>query len=204
MEIKNKFPYWKRFFLLLIALFIMALGGSLFLKSGIGGDSVLVFNQGFANLLNVSIGLATIIFSLSFFIIVLLVDYRKIGIGSAVVVFLLGPLIDGFTYLIRFISPPDHLFFQIVLSIVACIVAGFGIGLYLFADCGLSPVDALFMIVVNKTKWKLKYVKIGFDLILFIIGVLLGGVFGIGSIVSVFLMGPILEYSMNLYRKVIK
>ena len=90
--------------------------------------------------------------------------------------------------------------------IIGIVIICFGSAFYMTADLGVSTYDAVAIIL--SYKWKVgpfKYVRIGTDLICVVLGCVIfvigGGSFaqiptiaGVGTIITAFFMGPLIEY----------
>ena len=85
--------------------------------------------------------------------------------------------------------------------LIGIVIGGLGLALYMYADLGLSPFEGIIVTISNETKVRFGIIKIIFDAIYFTTGALLGGVFGIGSIMTVFLYGPTIDMFMKLLKK---
>ena len=119
--------------------------------------------------------------------------------------FLLG-YVTQFTYdLLQKLFPAPTLLFRIACLLIGIVIICFCSALYMTADLGVSTYDAVAIVLANKWKIeKFKFCRIGTDLICVIAGIivfLLGGgtissiptIVGVGTIVTAFFMGPLIE-----------
>lgn len=58
-------------------------------------------------------------------------------------------------------------------------------------DAGMNCLDALLYRLMDVTNFKYSYLRIAADIILTLSGCLMGGVFGLGTVLSVLLTGPL-------------
>jgi uncharacterized membrane protein YczE len=79
-------------------------------------------------------------------------------------------------------------------QVILCI----GIALNLSANFGFGTVDSIIVTMCDHKNWKYKNLKVIFDLGYTAFGILLGGVFGIGSILGVVTGGPLISYSKKV------
>ncbi|HHU55593.1 MAG TPA: hypothetical protein GXZ48_02730 [Acholeplasmataceae bacterium] len=196
----KKINLFIRIILLLLGFIFLGFGAALLSEIGIGGDAVLVFEQGFARSLNISLGESVIILSLILLILMFFLDRKMINIGTVAGILLIGPIINFFIGL-DIINKPSNLIIAIILNICACIITTFGIALYLYAKVGYTPFEGILLIIKDRTKISFRYIKIVNDALLFIIGWLLGGDFGVGSIITIFLFGPLIDFFVQLFKK---
>ena len=80
-------------------------------------------------------------------------------------------------------------------------IFSFGTGIYSAADFGRGSYEAVTFSLAEKNGWKIKIVRMVLDIIMVIIGVLLGGKFGICTIVTVLLSGPIIQATVSAVKK---
>ena len=75
-----------------------------------------------------------------------------------------------------------------------------GVGLYIGAGLGPGPRDGI-MTGLARLGMSIRAARIGIDFSAFIIGVLLGGAYGYGTIVMVITVGPIVQYTLRKFDK---
>lgn len=85
--------------------------------------------------------------------------------------------------------------------LLGILIFSFGTGLYSAADFGRGSYEAVTFSLAEKNNWKVKIVRMVLDLIVVIIGVLLGGKFGICTIATILLSGPIIQATVNAVKK---
>jgi len=136
-------------------------------------------------------------------IAIIILDRKKIGLGTVINIFLLGYVVDFSTNLWTSLIPNPSLVIRIAFLVVAIIVICFGSSLYFTANMGVSTYDAVALMMSEKQKVvKFKYCRIFTDLICVIIGFILGANFGsgytqVGTIITAFFMGPIISFFNN-------
>lgn len=198
MELIKK--YYRNVIVLLLGVLLLSIGGTLFLTANIGSDSLMVFNQGISVVLKTKVGLAIMISNIIALFIIFFINKKTLGLGSLAIIFLLGPTIQIIKDANIF-KTPNTLILQILMVLIGIVIGGLGLALYMYADLGLSPFEGIIVTISNKTKVRFGIIKIIFDAIYFTTGALLGGVFGIGSIMTVFLYGPTIDMFMKLLKK---
>jgi uncharacterized protein len=189
---------WAFFF---IGLLVLALGITLTIKGkdlGIGPWDV--FHYGLFKQLGLTIGTWSIVAG---FLILLITGIGKKSfpkIGAFLNMILIGIFIDLFNFLI---PDPESLAAQSIVFAVGIIVLGYGIGLYVSADLGAGPRDSLMLLVVEKTGWKVQWVRNGMEMVVFFFGWLLGGPVGIGTVIIALGLGSIVGISLPQSRKLL-
>lgn len=76
-----------------------------------------------------------------------------------------------------------------------------GISLFVAADIGVDPFSGFMLTLRDKTGWSMRRSKITFDGALIIMGVLLGGKFGIITILTALTTGPTIQTLSSIFRK---
>ncbi len=82
---------------------------------------------------------------------------------------------------------------KIIIIVIGSIVAAYGITLALYAGFGGATLAVL---------WQGKIVRMILDIVMVIIGVLLGGKFGICTIVTIIISGPVIQFTASKTKKV--
>lgn len=68
---------------------------------------------------------------------------------------------------------------------------------YLHADLGCGPTDGLMLWMQSRTPLSLRWFKVGFDILCVVVGGLLGGSLGVGTVLSALLSGPAMCAVLN-------
>ena len=63
---------------------------------------------------------------------------------------------------------------------------------------GMNQVDAIAYAIVNKTNIPFKWIRTGADVVLLVIGWLLGGVIGIGSVIAMSTTGILIDFFLKI------
>ena len=176
---------------------------SLFLLAGFGLDSISVFSAGLANVFHTTVGMA----SLGFYFVVILatffVDRSYINGATLLSLMIVGPSIDLFTKIFRFVVTPESgMAIRIIVFIIAYLMLAFAVALYLSAHYGISAADMIPIIISDKLHKQFRWCKVGFDITVIIVGIILGGSFGAGTIIVGFITGPTIQFfRKNLEKK---
>ena len=87
---------------------------------------------------------------------------------------------------------------------VGMILFAVGTGLYASASLGRGSYEAVTFALAEKNNWQVKIVRIALDILVVIIGVLLGGKFGICTITTVIISGPIIQFVNAKAKRILK
>lgn len=67
--------------------------------------------------------------------------------------------------------------------------------------CGRGSYEAVTFSLAEKNGLKIKIVRMVLDILMVVIGVLLGGKFGICTVATVLLSGPVIQATVNTVKK---
>lgn len=118
-------------------------------------------------------------------------------IGTWLNMILVGVFTDMWLWLLPVVSHPVV---QTICFISGVGVMGFGVGMYIASNIGAGPRDSLMLILIEKTGWTVKRVRTLLEIVVAIIGWLLGGPVGIGTIIIALTLGYIVHFTLNISR----
>lgn len=194
--------YLTRIVFVLIGLTLLSFGVVLYLKAGLGVDAFTVFYGGIARTFHISIGRALQICLVILVTVVAFLDRTRLGIGTVMHALLVGVFIDLLLKL-NFIPSPSSLALSAITLLAGIFCVGSGLAMYIKAGLGVGAIDALMLILYERTKRDIKWVRIGIDCTLATTGFLLGGPLGIGTVAGVLLTGPVTGTMMKFYSSLI-
>lgn len=198
------FMSWKysiRLIILICGLFIVATGTICIYRSDLGLDPWDVLHQGINLHTPLSFGTASIVVGALVLLAGLLLKVYP-GVGTLLNMVLIGLLID---WQLRLNWLPDlggwSLASRCVVDIIGIILIGIGIALYIAPHMGAGPRDGLMLRLHALLKLRIAIVRTALESSALLIGFLLGGSVGIGTIFFVLGIGPAIEISLSLIKK---
>lgn len=217
---KKSISLIKRLVLFFIGMSIIQFGVALFLKTSIGSDSFTVFTEGLATVLNktglkdlsivhmitgraeVTPGVANMIILIVLFIGILIVDRKRIKIGTLICVIGVGPIIDlGVKAVSYFPIESANIFVKMLLVLGGCFIIAVGFSIMSESDIGVAPNDIVPFIIKDKLNCQYRWVRIAFDATFLIVGFILGGKVGIGTIIAMLAIGPFIQFCLPYGKK---
>ena len=78
-----------------------------------------------------------------------------------------------------------------------------GTGFYAAASLGRGSYEALTFSLAEKNNWQVKIVRMVLDVVMVVTGVMLGGKFGICTIVTILISGPVIQFTAAKTKKLI-
>lgn len=190
---------WLFFF---AGLIILGLGIALTVKGqrfGVGSWDVL--HIGLFKQLGLTIGLWSIIIG----IVVITIASIGLGefprVGTFVNMATVGLFIDFFNWII---PNPTTILIQLIAFILGILLIGAGGGIYISANLGAGPRDSLMLLAVQKLNFSITVARTIMEVVVAIIGYLLGGPIGIGTVIMAFALGPIMQISLQYSEKLLE
>jgi uncharacterized membrane protein YczE len=210
----------KRLIIFFVGMSIIQFGVALFLKTNIGSDTFTVFTQGLASTLDktslkdlslvkwiagsakVTPGVANMIIYLVLFIIIIFIERKRINIGTLICVVGVGPIIDIGVKVVSYFPVESYNYFvRASLVVFGCFIIAVGFSVLSATNVGVAPNDIVPFIIQDKTKAQYRWIRIGLDAGYLIIGFLLGGKIGLGTIISMFAIGPFIQFCLPYGEK---
>ncbi len=202
----------KRILVLLLGLSIAHLGVTLFLLSDLGADPFNVLIQGLTRLIApiapLTHGTVHMIVCALIIAILLFVDRSYIKIGTLLCMLCGGPIIDVFMLLLSpLVGAASPIYLRVFALVAGCVILAFGMTIVIKSNAGTGPNDLVAIVFSDKLHKKFSIVRVITDACFVLVGALLGGIFGVGTIVCAFLVGPVagffMPYNDKLCRKLI-
>ena len=199
-------PWSKRIFLLLTGLVIAHLGVTLFLQANLGSDPFNVFVQGLYRRIGAFLPLTHgwVHMGISFLIILalLVIDRKYIRIGTLICMVLGGPIIDGFTLLLgNVIHAESPIVWRFLCLALGCVILAFGMTIVINSEAGTGPNDLIAVVLSEKMGKKFGIVRVVVDVCFAVVGFLLGGTIGAGTLICAFLVGPLAQVFLPITAK---
>jgi len=214
---------FKRIILFFVGMSIIQFGVALFLKTNIGSDPFTVFTQGLALTLNktglknfslvklisgvneVTPGVANMIILVILFIVIIVVEKSRIKIGTLICVVGVGPIIDLGVRLVSYFPVESYNYVVKALLIAfGCLIIAIGFSILSAANVGVAPNDIVPFIIQDKTKAEYRWIRIALDGGFLIIGFILGGKIGIGTVIAMLSTGPFIQFCLPYGEKFVK
>ncbi len=178
------------------ALVINGLGVYLTIHADIGAAPWDVFNLGISKTLGILYGNASITVSL----LVLVIDIvmkEPIGIAMFIDALVVGKAVDFFTWL-NVVPTPDSMIGRIAMMFVGLVIMGYTQYLYMWAGLGCGPRDTLMVgLAKHLRRIPIGVVSIGLLTLVTVVGRVLGGPIGIGTLICAFCAGPIMQFAFT-------
>ena len=177
---------------------ISAYGITLAIGAGFGGATLAILWQGLTNVTGMTIGTSSLVVAAAMIIFALFYDKKQINVGTILYQIIYSFFVDVFTKIQHY---TDIKAVNFIIKLLGIIIISFGTGLYSAADFGRGSYEAVTFSLSEKNGWKIKIVRMVLDILMVVIGVLLGGKFGICTVATVLLSGPVIQATVNTVKK---
>ncbi len=187
--------------IIILGCIISAYGITLAIHAGFGAATLAVLWEGVSSLLGVSLGVSSLIIATIMVAFVIFYDKRQINIGTVVYQVVYSLSVDFFSNLQRY---TPYVPVNFVLMILGIIVFAIGTGIYAWANLGRGAYEALTFALSEKSNYPLKSVRMFLDVIAVVIGVILGGKFGLCTVATLLLSGFFIQKTVYVLNKIKK
>jgi uncharacterized membrane protein YczE len=186
---------------LVVGLFLCACGVVAFLEAGLGLPPWDVLHQGLAEQTFLSFGAANLVVSLAV-LVVAAAARARIGLGTVLNALLIGTFVIALTDVpaVEDLSEAS-LGGRIVLMVGALGLFGAGSALYIAPDLGAGPRDSLMLVASRRLHVRIGVSRNALELLALLLGWVLGGTVGIGTLVFALGIGPSVELSFRLLAR---
>lgn len=173
---------------LIIGEVFFGVGIGLMLRSGLGLPPWDVLHQG----LSVQFGLTVGVWSIlaSFVVLLFWLPLReRYGIGTLLNAIIIGVMIDVTAAVV---PEAGNTWWAVSMMVAGILFVAITSGMYIGANLGPGPRDGL-MTGIARRGPSIRLTRVIMEVTVLVIGVLLGGTFGIGTILYALLMGPLVQ-----------
>ncbi len=176
------------------------IASSLYVSCALGADAFNLLTQGVSNTLGIQVGNAFYLIQGALLLFILAIRRRReVGLGTLFGTFLIGLVMNLWTLLLTPLLAAAGSGIRLCCLAAAPAFTGMGISLVKRSGYGLIPCDILALILHDRLhRLQFRTVRILCDGIFFLLGLLLGGTAGIGTVLSVVLTGPCIQLASSL------
>ena len=197
----SKSEWLKKIIIIVVGSIIAAYGITLALYAGFGGATLAVLWQGISKTFHISIGMASLIVAIVMIVFVFFYDRSQIHIGTILYQIVYSLCVDLFANVHVYST---HLWVNSLIMLLGVVFFAIGTGFYAAASLGRGSYEALTFSLAEKNGWQVKVVRMILDMLMVIAGVLLGGKFGICTIVTIIISGPVIQFAASKTKKLFK
>ena len=193
--------YAGRFLVCALGLVLFGLGNFLGVKAGSAGTNAWsTLSLGLADMTGLSFGINNFIISLIIIVIDIL-GKGKMGFGTVMNAVLISLFSDVFINIFSFIPNATNPVVGTVLSMLGQTVIAFAIVFYTRPALGCGPRDTLMVLFAKAfPKAPIGVVKFGLEIIVLVIGVVMGAPFGVATVLTLALQSFIFQFVCRIMK----
>ena len=151
-----------------------------------------VLHSGFIRHVPITLGQAVVLFS--FLVLLLWIPLREVpGLGTISNAIVVGLAADA---TLSLLDPPDGTALRIVLMVAGVVLNALATAMYIGAQLGRGPRDGLMTGLARRTGGSLRLIRTALEVGVVVIGLLLGGALGIGTVVYALAIGPLAQHML--------
>lgn len=186
----------RRLLQLFIGLTLYGVSTAMFVRADLGADPWNVFHLGVANLLSMNIGV--VIIAVGVLVLLAWIPLRqRPGFGTLSNVVMIGLAAD-----VALVVIPgfESLLARSGLLVSAVILNALATSLYIGAGFGAGPRDGLMTGIHARTGWPVRRIRTAIEVSVLLIGWLLGGTVGVGTVLYALAIGPLIQICLPWFR----
>lgn len=196
-RLDNPGRFAAEFVVLMVALALFALAMVMTLQSDLGANSWTVFHHGIALQTPLTLGVAGIVVGLVILGTSWLMGIRP-GLGTLANMIFVGVWTDVYLEF-ELVPKASWLPAQLAMLGGGALLLGFATALYIKTGFGAGPRDAFMLALTRRTNIRVGVIRWAMEIAVVVIGIILGGSFGIGTLVFAVLIGPSVDLFFNLF-----
>ena len=186
----------RRLLQLYTGLVLYGVSTAMFVRANLGADPWNVFHLGVARIFSLNIGMVMI--GVGALVLLLWIPLRqKPGLGTISNVIVLGLAADA---ALALMPPIESLVARSFLLFAAILVNAIATGMYIGAGFGSGPRDGLMTGINARTGWSVRSVRTAIELTVLLAGWLMGGTFGVGTVLYALAIGPLIQICLPWFR----
>lgn len=188
---------------------ILLIGTAVAFNAGanLGNDPVGIFYDGIRCVLSLEpsqLGTASNVVNILLILLLLVIGRHYVNIGTVIYIIPYGFCVSIGSFLYSLIFTSEALMVRILASVIGCTILCLGVAVFIVADIGLDPMTGVTMVIKDKLGWDYKKAKWLFDGTLTVIGFLCGGKFGVITIITILVCGPVIQWMTGKVSALLK
>lgn len=179
---------------LMVGLTLFGLSMAMLIRAGLGMLPWDVLHYGVANHIPLSFG--TVVVLVSFVVLLFWIPLREMpGLGTIANAVWIGIVAD---VALALLPAPSALAWQVVMMLAAIVLNGLSTAMYIGAQLGPGTRDGLMTGLARRLPVSLRLIRTGIEVVVVLVGWLLGGVVGVGTVLFALAIGPLTQFFLPL------
>lgn len=195
---------WKSILAAAFGVLLVGVGVAFNNCAGFGNDPVGIVYDGIRSISGMSqaqLGTASNVVNIVLLVLLFFTGRHYVSIGTFVYLLPYGFCVDFGNFLYRLLGASEDVGVRIVFSVLGCVLLSLGVAVYITVDIGVDPFTGVVLVLRDVLKKEYRYVKIGFDLAMVVLGTLLGGRLGVVTVITALAVGPVIQFFTKILKK---
>ena len=191
---------FSKLILAIVGIILVGTGVAFNAAAALGNDPIGIVYDGIRNIAHLSgeqLGMASNLVNIVLVLIVFLLDSHYVNVGTWIYIIPYGTVVAFGGKLYHMIFATQNLWNQMIGAFCGCMLLYTGVAMYIAADVGLDPFTGLVMVLRDKVDREYKTVKVCFDILCILLGVVIGGKLGVITIITALTAGPVIQFLSN-------
>ena len=176
---------------LIIGSAVMGSGLAIAMKGGFGADPMALFWEGVHLQSGLSFGSVNLLVSAVMIVAIFFVDRSQMGVGTIINPLIVSAVMD---FLQVFLFESELLVFRLLFLVIGLVMLAAGISYYGSAQLGKGAFEGLVFGLANRSGYSIRFIRSSLDFMLTGLGMLLGARLSLGVVLSVLMMGPLIQF----------
>ena len=189
---------WKKLTQEILGGLLIGFASCFYITAGMGSDPMTTMQEGISIQTGIELGMVSIITNIFFITLLFLTDKKRIGIGTVINPIFITIGID----ILELILPvSDILIIRLIYIVCGLLTAALGVGLSITAHYGDLSYDGFVLALSEKTKLQFRVIRWVFDGTMLILGILMKGSWGLGTVNALVLQGTVIQFFIKALSK---
>lgn len=190
----------------MLGIFIVCIGVSFNNNTQLGNDPIGIIYDGVRSIWGLSylqLGYVSNFINVGLLLIPYLYGRKYLNVGTFLYLIPYGVFISIGSNLYTHIFTSGDLGIRLLAGAVGCLMYFIGISIFVASNIGVDPFNGFMLTIRDNTGWSMRRSKITMDVVLTILGFLLGGKFGIITIFTAITTGPAIQFFSGIFKRCI-
>lgn len=167
------------------------------IRANLGTATWSVLEVALAQILHLTVGTVSIVVGFIALAVALLLR-EQVGWGTLANILSIGPWLD---LCLRFMPPVENnLPLQIAMLVMGVLLQGIATAIYIGVNAGAGPRDSVMLAIHRTTGISIRLARGAIEVSVCLLGWILGGPIGIGTVVFALLVGPAVQWGFKIFR----
>lgn len=186
--------FYRRLAMSFLGVVICSFSVGFFKLAQFGTDPYQCLMTGLSDKIPIGYGNVQMLMNVLLLAVVFFFGRKYIGFATFFAVFLTGYIVEFSVWLLGLTGISMTMIVRIIYLVVGIVLMCLASSFYMTAALGVSTYDAQAMMLTDRKLGPFRFVRIFTDLVCVTCGFLMGATVGVGTLVTAFFMGPLIDF----------